>query len=314
MVVSLGTVVIYLTEHGANPDFRTWGDCLWWTIVTMSTVGYGDKVPITFGGRLMASVVMVAGPVLLASFAASVGATFYDEWRKGVKGMAKITSREHIVICGWSATGADVIVELRQSDMFNKSPITVIDGGIDANPSNDSRTSFVHGFPSEVKTLEQANIREARYAIVVAKDKTPAADQQTVLTVLAIKNINPQVYICAELNDANNEGHLRRSGCDTIVNTSSLTSGLLALSLENPVVSGVIRELASFRGNEVYRVKVPDGVAGSRFGDILNDYKKGHDAILIGIEREGKPLLNPSADLELKTSDYLLALSEQCPR
>jgi Trk K+ transport system NAD-binding subunit len=131
---------------------------------------------------------------------------------------------------------------------------------------------------------------------------------------LAFKNISPQVYICAELNDANNEGHLRRAGCDTIVNTGSLTSGLLALSLQNPAVSEVIKELASFHGNEVYRVKVPQGVEGCRFGDMLNDYKKGHDAILIGVEREGKALLNPPADLELKTTDYLFVLSEQCPR
>lgn len=279
----------------------------------MSTVGYGDKVPITFGGRVMASVIMVSGPVLLASFAASVGATFYDEWQKGVKGMAKIVSKGHIVICGWNASGSDLIGELRQSDMFNKTPITIIDAGMDANPTNDSRTSFVSGFPSEVRVLEQANISEASYAIVVARDKTPVADQQTVLTVLAIKDISSQVHICAELNNANNEGHLRRAGCNTIVNTSSLTSGLLALSLQNPIVNGVISELASFRGNEVYRVKISDGIEGSRFGDVLNNYKNGHDAIVIVIERKRKALLNPPADLALESSDYLLVLSEEYP-
>ena len=113
IVMSIGAVVIYSTEHGLNSDFRTWGDCFWWVMVTMSTVGYGDMVPITAGGRAMASIAMVAGPVLLTSFAASVGATFYDEWQKGVKGMAKITSKEHILICGWNATAADVIAELR---------------------------------------------------------------------------------------------------------------------------------------------------------------------------------------------------------
>jgi len=313
VIMSLGAVVIYFAEHGLNRDFAGWGDCFWWVVVTMSTVGYGDKVPITAGGRIMASVAMVAGPVLLASFAASVGATFYDEWQKGVKGMARITSKEHILICGWSATAADVIAELRQSDTFKKAPITIIDGGIDANPTTDSRTSFVRGVSSDVKVLEQANVREAVYAVVIAKDRTPAADQQTVLTVLAIKNISPQVHICAELNDANNEGHLRRAGCDAIVNTGSLTSGLLALSLQNPAVSEVIKELASFHGNEVYRVKIPQRFEGHRFGDMLNDYKKGHDAILIGVEREGKALLNPSSDLELKTADYLLIVSEQCP-
>jgi K+/H+ antiporter YhaU regulatory subunit KhtT len=46
---------------------------------------------------------------------------------------------------------------------------------------------------------------------------------------------------------------------------------------------------------------------------MLNDLKKNHDAILIGIEREGKTILNPSADLELKNTDYLLVLAEEYP-
>ncbi len=261
----------------------------------------------------MAAIAMVAGPGLLASFAASVIATFYDEWQRGAKGMAKITSREHIVICGWNPTAEDVIAELRKSEVFIKTPITVIDAGIDTNPSKDSRTTFVHGVPSEVKTLEQANISEAKYAIAIARDKTPSADQQTVLTVLAIKNISPSVHVCAEVIDVNNEAHLRRAGCDTVVNTSSLTSGLLACSLINPAVGEVIKDLASFEGNEVYLVSVPQGVEQLKFGDMLSDYKKTHNAIVIGIEREGKTLLNPSADLVLNKADFLLVLAEDCP-
>lgn len=312
-VIAVGAVIVYFAEHSVNDDFQSWGDSFWWTVVTISTVGYGDKVPVTAGGRVMAFVAMLAGPVLLASFAASLGATFYDEWQKGVKGMARVTSKGHILICGWNATASDVIAELRGSDIFRKARITIIDDGIDANPAKDPKASFVHGVPSEVKVLEQANVLEAGYAIVIAKDRTPAADQQTVLTVLAIKNLSPQVHICAELTDLNNEGHLRRAGCDTVVNTGHLTSGLLALSLQNPAVGEVVKELASFRGNEVYRVEAPQEVEGRSFGDVLNEYKKGHDAILIGIEREGKVLLNPPAGLELRTADSLLILSEHAP-
>jgi voltage-gated potassium channel len=313
IIIVVGAVVVYTTERSHNPEFRTLGDCFWFIIVTMSTVGYGDKVPVTAGGRAMASVAMVAGPVLLASSAASVGATFYDEWQKGVKGMSKISSKGHILICGWNVTAANVIAELRQSELFTKTPITVIDAEIDANPSKDSKTSFVHGVPSDVRTLEQANVGEAGYAIVVAKDNTPTADQQTVLTVLAIKHINPRLYICAEVNDVNNGGHLKRAGCDTVVNTRSLTGGILALSLENPATSDVIGELASFQGNEVYRLNLPREAEQHKFGELLNDFKKDYDAILIGIEREGKTILNPSADLELKSTDYLLALAEEYP-
>ena len=312
-VIILGAAVVYLTEHGVNDDFQSWGDCLWWILVTISTVGYGDKVPITLGGRAIAFVGMVAGPVLLVSLVGSLGTLFYDEWQKGVKGMAQVTSKGHILICGWNSTAMDILAELRHSGVFAKLPITIIDDTIDATPVRDPRVSFIRGSPSMVKVLEQANIRQAKYAIVLAKNQTAAADQQTVLTVLAIKDINPSIHTCAELNDANNEGHLRRAGCDVMVNTNMLTSKLLALSLQNPVANRVIGELASFRGSEIYRVPVPGEAQGCRFDEMLVTCKKEHDAIIIGVERNGKTLVNPAADFELQPGDQLLVISRHAP-
>ena len=312
-VLAFGMVGAYLAEHRVNSDIDSFGDSLWWVLVTISTVGYGDKVPITWGGRTVAVVAMTAGPILLVSFVGMLGATFYDEWQKGAKGMSQIESKGHILMCGWNATASEVIAELRQSGVFNKTPVVIIDATIENRPSEDSSTLFVHGIPSDVKVLQQANTREAGHAIVMAKDRTPQADQQTVLTVLAIKDINPGVYVCAELNDANNEGHLRRAGCDSVVDTGCLTSGLLAMSLQNPVVGEVVKELASFQGSEVYPAKLPQDFEGRRFSDVLNGYKEKHDAIVIGVEREGKVILNPRADVKLCSADRLLILSEDAP-
>ncbi|HIE17549.1 MAG TPA: hypothetical protein EYP71_05075 [Dehalococcoidia bacterium] len=312
-IIILGATVVYFTEHRVNDDFQSWGDCLWWILVTISTVGYGDKVPVTLGGRAIAFVGMVAGPILLVSLMGSLGTLFYDEWQKGVKGMAQVTFKGHVLICGWNSTAMDIVAELRQSGVFSKLPITIIDDTIDVNPVKDPGVSFIRGNPSLVKVLEQANIREAKYAIVLAKNQTATADQQTVLAVLAIKDINPRVQTSAELNDVNNEGHLRRAGCDVIVNTNLLTSKLLALSLQNPVANKVISELASYRGSEIYRVPIPEGAQGCRFDDMLATCKKEHDAIIIGVERNGKALVNPAADFELKSGDQLLVISRHAP-
>jgi voltage-gated potassium channel len=62
LVVLLGTVGGYLTESPVNSSFRNLGDSLWWTIVTMTTVGYGDIVPITVGGRIIGGICMIGGP------------------------------------------------------------------------------------------------------------------------------------------------------------------------------------------------------------------------------------------------------------
>lgn len=313
LLIAFGTVGVYLAEVG-NAEFETLWDCLWWALVTIATVGYGDKVPITTAGRMIAIICMIGGPVLLVSLMASTGAVLYNEWTRGVKGMSQIASKKHIVICGWNTKAKEVVTELRLSKVFRKWPITIIDDKLNTKPVDDAKISFVHGNTSEVSALQQANIQEAKFAVVLAQEESPAADQKTVLTVLAIKNMNPSILSCAELNDENNESHLRHAGCDVVITASALTAKLLAMSIENPVVNKVIKELVSrARGNEIYRSKLPQKYIQMPFEQVLRELKSSHNVIVIGVERDGQCLINPAADFILRASDFLLVISEHHP-
>lgn len=73
-VVIVGAAVGYRAEHATNPEFKTFGDALWWAIVTLTTVGYGDVVPETTAGRVDGVMIMITGVAvlgLLAGFLAS---------------------------------------------------------------------------------------------------------------------------------------------------------------------------------------------------------------------------------------------------
>ena len=75
-VVLLASVVAYHAEHPVNPEFATFGDALWWGIVTLTTVGYGDIVPNTTTGRWAAVVIMVTGIAVLGVLAGSLASFF----------------------------------------------------------------------------------------------------------------------------------------------------------------------------------------------------------------------------------------------
>jgi voltage-gated potassium channel len=75
-VVVIGSLVAYHTEHPVNPEFATVGDALWWGIVTLTTVGYGDIVPKTPTGRWVAVVIMVTGIAVLGVLAGSLASFF----------------------------------------------------------------------------------------------------------------------------------------------------------------------------------------------------------------------------------------------
>ena len=74
------SLVAYYAEHPANPGFATVGDALWWGIVTLTTVGYGDIVPETPAGRFAAVTIMITGVAVLGLLAGSLASFFRLDW------------------------------------------------------------------------------------------------------------------------------------------------------------------------------------------------------------------------------------------
>jgi voltage-gated potassium channel len=311
-IVALGTIGAFLAERQVNSEFTNLGTSLWWTLVTMSTVGYGDIIPVTTAGRVIGSICMIGGPVLMVSFVGAVGVRLYETWTKGAKGMAQIRSKGHIVICGWKRSAEEIISELRLSQM-RELPITIIDDRIESKPVDTGGITFVKGNPSELRVLNRANVDKAAFAIILSENGMPAADQKTVLTTLAIKKSNKSTVVCAEVNDPDNEDYLKAAGCEIIIDTRSLSSRLLAMSLQNPAVNDIVTELVSQAGNEIYPEPVPARYVGRQFIEAFSELKKLSEGILVGIEREGKVMVNPSAAEVINDGDILLIVSLEPP-
>src|SRR4029079_3878005 len=77
VVVFLGAAVAYRAEHPTNSGFATYGDALWWAVVTLTTVGYGDIVPRTTAGRLDGVMIMITGVSVLGLLAGSLASFFH---------------------------------------------------------------------------------------------------------------------------------------------------------------------------------------------------------------------------------------------
>jgi len=71
-IIMLCAILLYWIESPGNPDIQSFFDSLWWAVITVTTVGYGDTVPLTSAGRIVAMTLMIAGIGIIGSLAASM--------------------------------------------------------------------------------------------------------------------------------------------------------------------------------------------------------------------------------------------------
>ena len=80
MILTLSSCGLYVLEKDYNGSFATMPDAIWWAVVTVSTVGYGDAIPVTFVGKILATIVMFSGLVLIAILTAIITKMFIDHF------------------------------------------------------------------------------------------------------------------------------------------------------------------------------------------------------------------------------------------
>jgi voltage-gated potassium channel len=82
---------------------------VWWAVVTVTTVGYGDIVPTSILGKIAGVMIILSGPALLSLITASAASMFVERRMKEVEGLETIKDKDHVVICGWNENSERVI-------------------------------------------------------------------------------------------------------------------------------------------------------------------------------------------------------------
>ncbi|MCI5161700.1 MAG: potassium channel protein [Candidatus Electrothrix sp. AX5] len=286
---------------------------IWWSIVTLTTVGYGDISPATPAGRVLAVLVMFFGIGLLGMLSAGLATMLISRKMRENRGMCPSVVEDHIIICEWNHRAKAILKELRADAQTEQTPVVLV-ADIEEIPVDDPDLLFVRGVVCE-ETLERANLKKARTIIVLGDDtaEATARDAKVVLTTLTIESMNPDVYSVVELVDKKNEQHCLRANADEIIIGSELSSHLIASAASDHGISRVVTELLSSRyGNELYSMPVPAEMVGKKYLDVFIAMKTEHNITVFGIQkgRAGAFLPNPNVDYPVVAEDLLLVISK----
>jgi voltage-gated potassium channel len=121
LLISFVASLAVLDAERANPDasITTFPDALWWTMTTISTVGYGDRYPVTWQGRLVAVSLMVAGIALLGTVTASIAAWFVEKIREADAAAAEDVE-EAIEQAAQEVTGAERVTQVELTEVLTE--------------------------------------------------------------------------------------------------------------------------------------------------------------------------------------------------
>jgi voltage-gated potassium channel len=295
LVLTLSSFGILLFERETNQEFHSFGDAVWWTLVTAATVGYGDKVPVTTGGRLVGVLVMVFGVGLVGMVTGRI-ASWLVEWKiKEGSGLStQKKTKGHFIICGWKYEMARILKDiLAVNPEFSDEDIVLVSMVEPAEVENLrvepelQNIRFVRGDYVDETVLHRANIKQAARVLILADTSTQASaqeiDARAVMTILTIKSLSKYIYTCVELIDSKFKRYLENVHCDEILLSREHNRILLANAASASGISHVVHELIDVEKGPLVTRRVPGRFVGDTF-DNLSTYFRGVDkSILIGV-------------------------------
>jgi voltage-gated potassium channel len=309
IVVFVSSVLVYVMEAN-NPDspINTLFDALYWSIVTISTVGYGDVTAVTVEGRTVAIFVIIAGVSVLAFTTSIVVSAFtekLDEIRE-IKTVDDIRKLKHFyLICGYEGVAQEVAAKLKNQ----KVKIIVLDESEQriANAKKDGIVALNYD-PGNIESYRKigVDLNTQVKAILCLRE----SDVENVYTTLTVRSISKKVNMISLLMDESNRKKLEFAGVNEILYPKGLVGMISKELIGRPVAFEVIHALR----NDYYGVSVEEILVDSRIHEniiYLNELNSvSFKIVMLGIYKKDKKrfFFNPLENTLLESGDYLLVI------
>ena len=307
LLVAVGTVGYRLIE---GPEW-TWNDAAYMTVITLTTVGYGETHPLSPAGRSFTMFLCLGGVAMLAYVSTQIIRAVIDGELQAAFGRKTLERnlgqlQNHYIVCGYGRMGRMVCREFEA----NRLPYVVIDRDEKlAAEFGDGVGLFVAGDATADDVLHHAGVTRAKALVTVA-----SSDADNLYITLSARVLNDKLFIVARAEEASAEEKLRRVGANQVVSPYVIGGHRVAHAVLRPAVVDFI-ELATrtdFVEIQIEEVKLRPGspLVGKTLAACGLHREFG--IMVVAIKKtDGSLNATPSGDVVLEANSILVAIGHR---
>jgi voltage-gated potassium channel len=305
----LGALVAVGTMGYHTLEAMTVLDALYMTVVTVSTVGFGEVQPLSPRGRAFTIGLILVGVSTMAWVAESTVAVLLDEnihhaWRR--RRMERVIDRlsNHYIVCGYGRMGAQIGRELTRRGLAF---VVIERDHAVLERLRLNNILHVEGDATSDRALLTAGVTHARGLATAL-----SGDADNALVVISAKGLNPRLQVVARASGRETEEKLLRAGADRVVTPYTIGGQRMALGLLQPAVNEFLSSVVfdAEKHTELGEIEVREH---SEFvGKTLREsrLRERWGAIVVAIKHPGGEfILSPSADTVLRCGDMLILVA-----
>jgi voltage-gated potassium channel len=302
IVVVAGTIGYMLIE-GWNLS-----DSFYMTIISITTVGYGEVRPLDGSGRVLTALLIVGGISIFGYTVTAMASTLVENELTGRASERRMRSAieslsGHVIICGFGRVGVSVARELHAEGV----PFVLIDHNADAVAESSSLGYLVvDGDATDDFVLSSAGIRRAN-ALITALDD----DAQNVFITLSARVLNPDITIASRSSSPETERKLQLAGAQHVVSPYNIAGHRLAGVVVRPRVIEFLDTVIYSAGLEFWLEEIVVESRSRINGETLGSSMIGADTgtlLLAIVKVDGVRIANPTATTQIDAGDTLLAI------
>jgi len=286
-------------------------DALYMTVITLSTVGYGEVQGLSPTGRIFTIIVIIIGVGFVFYLAGSVIQFMMEGRIREILGRRKLEKKiriqkRHYIICGYGRVGSSVC------EALGSKPLDVV--VIERDPAridllNERNILHVPGEATDEENLISAGVQRARGLVAALK-----TDSDNVYVTLSARQLNPELFIMARAGEKRSEKKLLAAGANKVICPYRVGAHRMAQTILRPTVTDFLELTLMDTSRDIQMEEMSVEPSSELINVALQDsgIRKELDLIIVAVKKAaGDMLFNPSSQTKLEAGDTVIAIGEK---